>query len=256
MIEIPKNAFCNIPLQVLFCPELTKPSLQLYGIISNLANMNGLCESGNDYFAKTLQVDKRTIIRALKQLEDRKFINVHWEGNRRKINLPFSNSYQAVDNFTCLAGKVTKGDLPSAVFETFWEIVEKQREKYPAMQVGGNKHGAANAEIILTLAKAIYKPEMIKVKLGSRKPTAQTLQDLLDVFDIGRVSNLAIALAEDFQNITNVDQYILASLFNAHENLIKYVELDRDTKDAIYSAKLNKTITNINEYFDFSGLAT
>lgn len=68
------NYYAIIPADVRYDKDLTDKAKLLYGEISALSNKNGYCFASNKYFAELYQVDKTTISRLLKQLEDKGYI--------------------------------------------------------------------------------------------------------------------------------------------------------------------------------------
>ena len=74
--EMQPHYYMNIPAFVWDDKDLLrKPkAILLYGHISTLANKKGYCWATNEYFAKQLSVDKRTVIDYLNLLVDKKYI--------------------------------------------------------------------------------------------------------------------------------------------------------------------------------------
>ena len=74
--EMQPHYYMNIPAFVWDDKDLLrKPkAILLYGHISTLANKKGYCWATNEYFAKRLKVDKRTVIDYLNLLVDKKYI--------------------------------------------------------------------------------------------------------------------------------------------------------------------------------------
>ena len=74
--EMQPHYYMNIPAFVWDDKDLLrKPkAILLYGHISTLANKKGYCWATNEYFAKRLSVDKRTVIDYLNLLVDKKYI--------------------------------------------------------------------------------------------------------------------------------------------------------------------------------------
>lgn len=68
------NYYAVIPADVRYDKDLTDKAKLLFGEISALSNKNGYCFASNQYFAELYEVDKRTIVRILKQLEDKGYI--------------------------------------------------------------------------------------------------------------------------------------------------------------------------------------
>lgn len=74
--EVRPHYYMNIPAYVWDDEDLLKKpkAILLYGHISTLANKKGYCWATNEYFAKHLGVDKRTIIDYIKLLEKKEYI--------------------------------------------------------------------------------------------------------------------------------------------------------------------------------------
>ena len=73
-MEDKPNYYAIIPAEVRYDEELSDKAKLLYGEISALANKNGYCFANNKYFAELYGVDKSTITRLLKQLENKGYI--------------------------------------------------------------------------------------------------------------------------------------------------------------------------------------
>jgi hypothetical protein len=79
------NLYSIIPANVRYDRTLGDKSILLFGEIMAAANAYGICEEDNRYFATALNVDGRTIFRALAQLEDQGHIIRLKENGKRKI---------------------------------------------------------------------------------------------------------------------------------------------------------------------------
>ncbi len=225
-MNYPENAFCNMPLKVLYCGQLTFPAIQLYGTISNLANMKGGCTASNKYFAELLGVDVKTVKRNLTRLEKLSFIKIFFDGKLRKIYIPFFSTFQSADNFSALSS----GKTPKSVQEVVDSINYRQLEKYPYFfsTVRSKDPVCANLRTItLILAKAVYNPEYFGIRLNGQKITERKLWDLVLVLDIGKCYDLARYIHENLESIEKLDMYVLTSLFKIFDEPIKKLEHDR-----------------------------
>lgn len=76
MNETP-NYFAIIPANIRYSKELTDKEKLLYGEITALTNTKGYCFATNNYFAQLYDVSKKTISRAISNLEKNKFVEIH-----------------------------------------------------------------------------------------------------------------------------------------------------------------------------------
>ena len=67
---------CNYPADVRYNKNLSWIAKSLYCEIRALSSRYGFCWAKNEYFQKVFEVDKRTIIRRLKELEAEGFIEI------------------------------------------------------------------------------------------------------------------------------------------------------------------------------------
>lgn len=82
--------YANIPATVRYDERLRPNAKLLYGEITALANREGFCWAGNEYFAELYKVDIKTISRWVSQLEKFEYITVELlknQGNKRKIGI-------------------------------------------------------------------------------------------------------------------------------------------------------------------------
>lgn len=71
------------PMKILNDVSLSPLSIRLYGNISSLCASKGYCWASNDYFAETLKVSARTIIRSMLELE--KYLVVRNGGTSERL---------------------------------------------------------------------------------------------------------------------------------------------------------------------------
>jgi hypothetical protein len=81
------NLHSIIPANVRYDRTLGDKSILLFGELMAAANAYGICEEDNRYFATALNVDSRTIFRAMAQLEEQGHIKRLKEHNKRKIQV-------------------------------------------------------------------------------------------------------------------------------------------------------------------------
>lgn len=67
---------CNYPADVRYNTKISWIAKSLYCEIRALSSKYGFCWAKNEYFEKVFEVDKRTIIRRLKELETEGFIEI------------------------------------------------------------------------------------------------------------------------------------------------------------------------------------
>lgn len=70
------NYYAVIPAMVRYDNDLKPNEKLLYGEITSLANKNGVCFAGNEYFANLYGVTKRSISDWLSHLKEKKYIKV------------------------------------------------------------------------------------------------------------------------------------------------------------------------------------
>ena len=84
-----KAYYAVIPANVRYDDDIPANAKLLYGEITALCNDKGYCWASNDYFAKLYNVSSRSIIRWIKSLTDKGYIDCSVEeGNRRYLSLP------------------------------------------------------------------------------------------------------------------------------------------------------------------------
>lgn len=86
MIDDKPNYYAIIPATVRYDKDLSPSAKLLYGEITALANARGYCWANNKYFMDLYSFSDRTVQNILKQLSNKKYIDVVLEQNRnRKI---------------------------------------------------------------------------------------------------------------------------------------------------------------------------
>lgn len=86
MIEERPNYYAIIPASVRYDKDLTSSAKLLYGEITALANARGYCWATNKYFMELYSLSERTVQNLIKQLADKKYIDIVLEkNNNRKI---------------------------------------------------------------------------------------------------------------------------------------------------------------------------
>lgn len=75
------NYYAIIPATVRYDTELTANAKLLYGEITALCDKEGYCWATNEYFSKLYQTSERTVIRNLKLLESKKYIEMFYQTN-------------------------------------------------------------------------------------------------------------------------------------------------------------------------------
>lgn len=82
------NYYSVIPATVRYDKDLSPNAKLLYGEITALANARGYCWANNKYFMELYSLSERTIQNLIKQLSDKKYIDIVLEKNtNRKIFL-------------------------------------------------------------------------------------------------------------------------------------------------------------------------
>lgn len=81
------NYYSIIPSIVRYDTDLTPTAKLLYSEITALSNKTGICFARDKYFADIYDVSDRVIRKYLKQLKDKKYIEIEYEyeGNTKKI---------------------------------------------------------------------------------------------------------------------------------------------------------------------------
>lgn len=90
MIDRP-NYYAIIPSFVRYDKDITANAKLLYGEITSLCNEKGYCWASNSYFSKLYGVSDRSIQMLLKQLKDKKYIEIEIiDKQSRKIYIDFT----------------------------------------------------------------------------------------------------------------------------------------------------------------------
>lgn len=85
------NYYAIIPAVVRYDSDLTANAKLLYGEITALCNEKGFCWANNSYFAQLYGISERMIQILLKQLKDKKYIQIEITDNQtRKIYIDFT----------------------------------------------------------------------------------------------------------------------------------------------------------------------
>lgn len=81
------NYYSILPAIVRYDPDLTPTAKLLYSEITSLVNKTGICWASDKYFAYLYGVSDRVIRKYLKQLKEKKYIELEYEyeGNTREI---------------------------------------------------------------------------------------------------------------------------------------------------------------------------
>jgi hypothetical protein len=92
------NYYAIIPADVRYDDKLSSSAKLLFGEITALSSKKGLCWANNRYFSELYQVDKKTISRWVKLLEDCGYITVEMEYDKEtklvvKRSIKISSSY-------------------------------------------------------------------------------------------------------------------------------------------------------------------
>lgn len=264
MKEIP-SFYSILPANARYNKELSSTEKIFFAEINALTNSYGYCNARNAYFCDLYDVDRRTISRWIKKLEQLNFINVVYESGERRIYLKFNSLIQNVDNTIGTAlfldpdatkmSQVWDKNVPVDFINNIYnkidllnnniyldiqarqkvndivdEINKRMRDKYPgyseAIQIK-SKNGIMMRLIIGVLAKAYFDPELVGIRLGGKYIHHQDIVDLVDVFDISNCHGLATFLVERNCEVKNLKMYIMASLFNAHEKELNKLKKDR-----------------------------
>lgn len=86
MMEERPSYYAIIPANVRYDKELTPSAKLLYGEITALTNARGYCWATNKYFMELYSLSERTVQNLIKQLADKKYIDIVLEkNNNRKI---------------------------------------------------------------------------------------------------------------------------------------------------------------------------
>lgn len=77
--------YAIIPANVRYDKELSANAKLLYGEITSLCNEKGYCWATNQYFANLYEVSDRTIQNLIKQLSDKKYIQIKIINNSKRL---------------------------------------------------------------------------------------------------------------------------------------------------------------------------
>ena len=81
------NYYSILPAIVRYDPDLTPTAKLVYSELTCLANKTGECWANNDYFMKLFEISESTIIRIIRQLKKKEYINIRYiyKENSREI---------------------------------------------------------------------------------------------------------------------------------------------------------------------------
>lgn len=79
------NYYAIIPANVRYDKDLSANAKLLYGEITSLCNEKGYCWATNQYFANLYEVSDRTIQNLIKQLSDKKYIQIRIINNSKRL---------------------------------------------------------------------------------------------------------------------------------------------------------------------------
>lgn len=89
------NYYAIIPANVRYDKDLSANAKLLYGEITSLCNDKGYCWATNQYFCSLYQLSERTIQNLLKQLQEKKYIDIDIRNNTKRlisiVNTPEKN---------------------------------------------------------------------------------------------------------------------------------------------------------------------
>lgn len=107
------------------------------------------------------------------------------------------------------------------------KINAKQKDSYPGydpIRYLELPFGVQVRLIIFTLAKAYFSHEFIGTTLANQTVTKELMQNLVEVFDLAQVHGLANYLVDHFEEVEDIDRYIMTALINAHKKKLKNME--------------------------------
>lgn len=84
-VVVKPNYYAIIPANVRYDEKLSAQAKLFYGEITALCGATGECFAGNPYFQKLYGLDKRQVIRIIKQLEERGYIKIVRKAQARSI---------------------------------------------------------------------------------------------------------------------------------------------------------------------------
>lgn len=112
-MENKPNYYAIIPANVRYDRELSSTAKLLYAEITSLCNDKGYCWASNSYFADLYSTSDRQIQRLLKNLIDKKYINIEIIGNcKRKIYINFIQEKSSLGYDKNVGGGTTKMSPP------------------------------------------------------------------------------------------------------------------------------------------------
>lgn len=225
MVNLPekKEQTFTIPAGLFDNPYITKFDMKLYGNIVNLTHQYGYCDASNKYLAQKIHACKRTIKRGMTKLEELGYILIEKKGYKQKIFLPT----QTQSELQAKPTQQTQGFDIAKVLALVDSINAKQTEHYPGydpVRYLERPFGVQIRLIIFTLAKAYFNHEFIGTTLGGKTVTDELMQNLIEVFDLSLIHGLANYLVDHFEDVEDIDRYILSSLINAHKKSLKQKE--------------------------------
>ena len=92
------NYYAIIPANVRYDKDLSANAKLLYCEITSLCNEKGYCWATNQYFANLYEVSDRTIQNLIKQLSDKKYIQIRIINNSKRLIYIDFTTYE--NNFT------------------------------------------------------------------------------------------------------------------------------------------------------------
>lgn len=225
MVNLPekKEQRFTIPAGLFDNPYITKFDMKLYGNIVNLTHKYDYCDASNKYLATKIHACKRTIRRGLNKLEELGYIVIEKEGRKQKIYLPTQTQSEMAEKHT----QQTQDLDMSKVLALVDNINVKQKEMYPGYDPSEwckKPFGVQLRLIIFTLAKAYFNDEFLGITLANQTVTEELMQNLVKVFDIANIHGLTNYLVDHFDEVDDIDRYILTATINAHKRQLKKLE--------------------------------
>jgi len=146
--------YAIIPAVVRYDTDLTPNTKLMYGEITALANKNGYCNAGNEYFAGLYEVHKMTISKWISQLRSKGYINV---------DLIYKKGTKSIEE-----RRIMINGIPiSEKVDTY-----KQNEIYPISEKTEDNNTSINTTS--NNKEKIYKKETTTKKF--KKPTLEELK--------------------------------------------------------------------------------
>lgn len=107
------NYYAVIPAFVRYDEELSPNAKLLYAEITALTNGQGYCWASNGYFSNLYSCSERQIRRILKQLSDKKYIQIEVKnGTERKIFITDRGDKNVIGGGTKMSYPLDKNVLP------------------------------------------------------------------------------------------------------------------------------------------------